>query len=257
MKNRIFWYIVVTFVVSLLVTGSVLMPGVLLSRTEESILNSPSTVSTGTSFSQQQNATAASKTLTPSLVSVAQMTRSVQLYEQGVQKSVLSQGLSNGSMDMKEAVDACVQHITTLLHKSALVPLHQFPKAYTVQAEQRTIMDDSGNPALQYWDITFVSRSNQPTMQTKISVSLDAQTGMFLSMRISVVNATGTVDLMSTAEAMAQEMHMSGRLLLLDEQGIPQTASWKFNNATVLMQLSVDESASSINFLMEMHVLPA
>ncbi|EFH80338.1 hypothetical protein [Ktedonobacter racemifer] len=256
MKNRIFWYIVVTFVVSLLVTGSVLMPGVLLSRTEDSILDSPSTVSTGISFSQQQNATAASKTLTPSLVSVAQMTRSVQLYEQGVQKSVLSKGLSNGSMDMKEAVDACVQQITTLLHKSALVPLHQFPKAYIVQAEQRTIMDDSGNPALQYWDITFVARSNQPTMQTKISVSLDAQTGMFLSMRISAVNAAGTVDLMSTAEAIAQGMHMPGRLLLLDEQTIPQTAAWKFNNAALLMQLTLEVKEPALFFTMSLSSKP-
>jgi hypothetical protein len=236
-----------------MVTASVLMPGVLLSRTEDSILSSSSTVSTGISFSQQQNATAASKTRTPSVVSVAQMTRSVQLYEQGVQKSVLSTEFSNGSMDMQEAVDACVQQITTLLQKGALVPLAQFPQAYTVSAEQRTIMGDSGNPALQYWDIAFLSLSNQ----TKMDVSLDAQTGMFLSIHISVENATGIVDLMSTAEAMAQEMHMSGRLLLLDEQGMPQTASWKFNNATVLMQLSVDESTSSTNFLMEMHVSPA
>ncbi|QBD80965.1 hypothetical protein EPA93_35355 [Ktedonosporobacter rubrisoli] len=255
MKHRIFWYSVVAFVVSLLVTGSMLMPGVLLSRAEDSILRSPSIISKGFSLSQPQNVSAAHAMPTPSAVSVAQMSKRVQWYEDGVADSVLSKEPINGSIDMKAAVNTCVQQITTLWHKGMLMPLEQFPKAYTVYAEQRTILDSNKNPALQYWDIGFLPQSSQLSMR-KMTISLDAQTGMFLAIRIDVTNAAATVDLANTAEAIAREMNMPGHLLFLDERNLSQlqTAVWKFNDTALLMQLSVEKSDSFVDFAMSMKV---
>src|SRR5450631_3156613 len=128
MKNRKSRYIVVTFIAGLLVTFSVLMPGVLLSKAEDSTLGSPYTVSDGTSQSKQHGPGVTSTPSAPSAL-IAQLSRNVHIYEQGAANSVLAKENTNGSMDIKKAVDVCVQQMTALLKKGALPPLDGFPKA--------------------------------------------------------------------------------------------------------------------------------
>ncbi|MBV9232340.1 MAG: hypothetical protein JOZ18_23735 [Chloroflexi bacterium] len=253
MKSRKFWYIVVTFVAGLLVTFSMLMPGVLLSKAEDSVLDSPFTVSDGTSPSQQHGP---GVTSTPSASSAltAQLTRDVQLfYEQGTSNSVLTKENINGTMDIKKAVDVCIQQILALLKKGALPPLDGFPGAYYVNAELRTIIDNHGNPTLQYWSINFARLTDQSTTPTKMAVLLDAQTGMFLSIK-AYGKSTSAIDLVNSAETIAQSMNMPGKLLSLDLEQVTQKVVWKVNASPLLMQLFLTQKDPFTTFTMAMTV---
>jgi hypothetical protein len=252
MKNRKSWYIVVTFLAGLLVTFSVLMPGVLLSKAEDSTLGSPYTVNDGTSPSQQRGPDVTSTPSAPSAL-IAQLTRNVHFYEQGAANSVLAKENTNGRMDIKEAVDVCVQQMAALLKKGALPPLDGFPKAYDVQAELRTITDNQGNPALQYWMIGFATLNDQSVNPAKIGIALDAQTGMFLSIQISA-KSTGSIDPVNSAETIAQSMNMPGKVLSLDLEQVSQKVLWRFTASTLFMQLFLTQQGSFITFMMAMTV---
>jgi hypothetical protein len=252
MKNKKFWYIVVTFIAGLLVTFSVLMPGVLLSKAEDSTLGSPYTVSDGTLPSQQHGPDATSTPSVPSAL-IAQLTRNVHFYEQGAANSVLAKENINGSMDIKKAVNGCVQQMTALLKKGALPPFDSFPKAYNVRAELRTIMDKQGNPALQYWIIGFAIMNDQSVNPAKMTIALDAQTGIFLSIQISA-KSTGMIDPVNSAETIAQSMNMPGKVLSSDLEQVSQKVLWRFNASTLFMQLFLTQQGSITTFIMAMTV---
>jgi hypothetical protein len=252
MKNRKSWYIVVTFLAGLLVTFSVLMPGFLLSKAEDSTLGSPHIESDGTSSSQHRTPGITSTPSAPSAL-IAQLTRNVQFYEQGAANSVLAKENRNGSMDIKKAVDVCIQQMTALLKKGALPPLDGFPKAYDVRAELRTLLDNQGNPALQYWAIGFVTLNDQSANPAKMAIALDAQTGMFLSIQISA-KSTDSIDPVKSAETIAQSMNMPGKVLSLNLEQVSQKVLWRFTASTLFMQLFLTQQGPVTTFLMTMIV---
>jgi hypothetical protein len=257
MKNRKSWSIAVTLVASLLVTMSVLMPGILLSKTEDSILGSPSTVSDGIFSSQQPGPNVTSTPTTQVTQSVEQLTRSVTLFEQGAANSVLS----NVPTNMKEVTYASIQQITTLLHKRALPPLDGFPQAYALKEQLRTITDTDGNPLLQYWNMNFSTQADQsPNNVVNFTVAVDAQTGMFLSLDLSIQRVKFTpmlikdsqIDLVNSTNIIAQSMHIAGKMLSVDQSQVPSTAQWQFNNSFLLMQVTLDQQDTYTHFRMTM-----
>ena len=260
MKHRKSWYIFVAFAVCVLVACSVLLPGVLLSKTEDSALGDPHTVSVGNPSSQQNEANGASKPSSQPAILSKQLTEHVQMFVQSAAKSTLSKKYANGSMGMSEAVEACIRQITLLMNKGAILPLDGFPQAYTVSAEARILTNDRGNSALQYWNVDFIAKADQSTGLQEVAVTLDAQLGIMLSMHITIASGNNTVDLVNTAEAIAQDMNIPGKLLSLDQQQVPQTALWGFNASLLLMRLTLTKRADLTSLFMTLDVnepLPA
>jgi len=250
MKNKKFWYILIAFATCVLVASIVLIPGVLLNNTEEGTLGSLHIVSDGNYSSQQNGSNGASKSPSSTVASEKQLAQRVQLFEQHASDSVLSREYADDGMGMKEAVDTCIRQITLLLNKGMILPSDGFPQAYTVSAEPRTITDDHGNAALQYWNIVFTVKTASSTVRREVAVSLDAQTGMLLSMYITLANDNTMVDLVNIAEVIAQGMNMPGKLLSLNQQQMPQTALWLFNNSELVMQLTLAKRAQLTIFVM-------
>ncbi|HEY4032895.1 MAG TPA: hypothetical protein VGL94_02910 [Ktedonobacteraceae bacterium] len=259
MKHRKSWYIFVAFAVCVLVACSVLLPGVLLSKTEDSALGDPHTVSVGNPSSQQNEANGASKPSQPAILS-KQLTEHVQMFVQSAAESTLSKEYANGSMGMNETVEACIRQITLLMSKGTILSLDGFPQAYTVSAEARTLTNVRGNSALQYWNVVFIAKADQSTDLQKVAVTLDAQLGIMLSLHITIASDNNTVDLVNTAEAIAQDMNIPGKLLSLNQQQVPQTALWGFNDSLLLMRLTLTKRADLTSLFMTLDVnepLPA
>lgn len=259
MKNRKWWYTVATFIAALLVTCSVLMPGILLSKTEDSILNSPYTVNVGIFSSQQSRPNVAGTSAIQTATSVQQLTQSARLFKQDAATSVLANEPFNGSMNINEAVGSCVKQITALLLKKALPPLTGFPQGYGVYAELRTITDDHSKQTLQYWTINFFSPP-APTSKAKFSISLDAQTGSFLSLDLSTQITSSMsvkasqIDLVHSTNVIAQSMNIPGKMLSVDQSQVPSTARWQFNNSLLILQVTLDQRHTSTNFGMNLDI---
>ena len=239
MRNRKVWYLFVTFATCVLVASIVLIPGVLLNKAEEGTLGSLHIVSSGNASSQQNGSTIASQTPSPTVVPEKQLVQRVQLFEQHAADSVLSREYADGSMGMREAVDTSIKQITLLLKKGMLLSGGGFPQMYTVSAEPRTITDTHGSAALQYWNIHFTAKNDLSLIRQEVAVSLDAQTGLLLSIHITLARSNTMSDLVNIAEVIAQGMNMPGKLLSLNQQQMPQTALWIFNDSALIMQLTL------------------
>lgn len=238
MKNNKLSYIASLAAAGVLVASSVLMPGILLNISGDRMLNYLSVLSSGNNPLTQSTPSA------QPIESVSQLTEKVRLFQSASTKSTLSNEYLEGSMGMSDAVDNCVRRITAFIDNKAVPSLDNFPQSFTVKAEPREIKDDRGNPALQYWNIEFTQNTQKNSAAVKgsdISISLDARTGMILAMHMSASDGSDTVVLVKTAEAITQGMNISGRLLSLNQQSVPQAALWKFDNSSLLMQLELTQ----------------
>ncbi len=251
MKNSKSVYVIAICVAGLLVAFSIVMPGILLNKTEATVVGSSSTVNNGGASSQQQNSTLRTP-LTPTASSIKKFITNALAFEDSGKTSILSTESSNGSMNIKEATNTCIKQMTSLLQKGAFPALAGFPTGYSVSAELRTILNKNKNPLLQYWSISFASPDDN---STDITVSLDDQTGLFLAIFINEENAP-EMSVEKSTETIAQSMHLPGKLLSLKKQHysayeVVNRTIWAVDNSVLFMQVVLAQTPKSIYFSMD------
>jgi hypothetical protein len=229
MKNKqLIWPMSAILATCILVTLSMVMPGLLLRVTEENILDTPI-------VSQSYSAPVTSTT--PLTYSMAQLTQTVQMYTQYISDSTVAKEGSNGSMSMGEAVKISITKITDIVQKGALLPLDGFPDTYAVDAQLRTITNDAAHLTMQYWSISFaISPALSSALPHKLTLSLDAQTGIILNLQADVPRL-GQSDLAGAAKAFAQDINMPGSMVNLDQEQDYQKALWHFTNTSLSLQM--------------------
>ncbi len=234
-------YLLAFLATGALLAFSILVPPLLL--TKDGVLSNPSIVKIG----NQQSGSDNSKS-TPVVVSPQQQVERVSVFVKSAEASTLSSDSAAGDMGMEDAVKLTIQCVTDLLAAGTIPALAGFPNLpYNVKAELITITDHTGNTALQYWNIAFAIKPEHMSTTQSIVVSLDAQTGLLLSLRI-VASGGNTVNLAQIADTIARDMHMQGKVISMTQNTIFWGVLWKFTASKLSLSVNLYQK-SGITFL--------
>ncbi|WP_238883392.1 hypothetical protein [Clostridium sp. YIM B02551] len=238
--NKAVKYTLMVLIACIIITLSVLMPGIMLSKSEEGILNH-SVVMSGENNSVKQNP---SNNLEPRAESLAEsLAKKVALYEKYSHEGTLVKESTEGSMGMREAIAKSTKQISAIIDKQGLPNLSGFPESYNVDAELREIKENS--TVLQYWNINLSPKNNKG-----ISLAIDANTGVLLGFKFTI-NESSTINIEDMAEVIANQMNMPGRLVSLNNKQY-QNAVWSFDNSSLSMNLLISEQVGYTIFSMDL-----
>jgi hypothetical protein len=243
--NRRVKYTLMVFIAGIIITSSVLMPGIMLNKSKEGMINH-SIVMSGENYSVKQNP---SSDLEPRAESLAEsLAKRVTIYEKYSDKGTLAKESTAVSMGMREAISISTKQILFIMDKQGLPKLSGFPGSYNVDAELREIKDN--NTVLQFWNINLSPKNNEDKDLNGISVALDASTGVILNFKL-ISRESSTINIEDMAEAISEQMNMPGRLISLSKREL-QNAVWSFNNSSLLMNIQLNKQIGYTIFSMSL-----
>ncbi|MBL4933655.1 hypothetical protein [Clostridium paridis] len=243
--NKAVKYTLMVLMACIIITLSVFMPGIMLSKSEESIINH-SVVMSGENNSVNPNT---QNDLEPKAQSIAEsLAKKVALYEKYSHEGALVKESTTGSMGMREAIATSTKQISAIIDKKGLPNLSGFPESYNVDAELREIKENS--TVLQYWNINLSPKNDEGRNNKGISLAIDANTGVILVFKFTI-NESSTINIEDMAETIAVHMNMPGRLVSLNKKQL-QNAVWSFDNSSLSMNLQINEQAGYTIFSMSL-----
>jgi hypothetical protein len=247
--NKKIKYSLITLLTSFTVVFTVLLPDKMLKREEKSLLGRSHIVDNSKQMSNNNlnissdminrpNSTNASQNGTSELDK--ELAEKVNLFNKELEHNNLAREISSDSMSMREAVALSINKISMILSKNPTLNLEEFPDAYSVNGELRTIEGKNLNFSkgeFQYWHINFNGKTDNNSTRQGIEMLLDAKTGAILSMSILFENKVDTVDLERVLQSIGEAMNFKGGVVSLNSQKGSQTAIWESKDSSILIKL--------------------
>lgn len=242
MKIRQCNYLLAFLATGAVLSFSILVPALLL--TKDGVQSRPSLVKIGNQQNSSDNSNSTGG------ISPQQQFANVSVFVKSVGASTLASDQATSDIGMEDAVKLTLQRVTDLLKTGTIPALAGFPNLpYNVNAQLRTIADAGGHTVMQYWNMDFIIKAEHVSVAPSIIVSLDARTGLMLSLRI-VASGQNTVNLTQSAITIARGMNMQGKVISMTQNGISQNVLWKFTASRLTMSVSLYQK-DEITFLNE------
>ncbi|GFZ33026.1 hypothetical protein CSC2_35520 [Clostridium zeae] len=247
--NKKVKYSLITLLTGLTVAFTVLFPDKLLKKEEKSLLGNSHIVDNSKQMSSNNLYTASGSTNQPNSTNAAQnrttefdreVAEKVNTLKKYSANNSLAREISSDSMSMREAVALCINKISMILSKNPTLNLNEFPDAYSVNGELRTIEGknlNNGKVEFQYWNINFNGKTDKNSTRQGIEMLLDAKTGVILSMSIIFENKVDNVDLERILQSIGDVMNFKGGVLSFNSQKGSQTAIWGGKDSPIIIKL--------------------